>query len=300
MKNSKRARKAGIAVGIAALATMAFGAGSAQAVPFANTFDNGFLKTTFPGNGFDVIEPTTPAGGAEPPASIAGDLDLGTGVLTIPPGCTAPSSPGVHNGVGFCFPDFSGTVSGIPISVSLTTTEVMTATVEGGVIAPTGGATTSTTDFTAVLDVAGDICTISPIELTFSTADTAYPVPYDGDLFDVPFHTGMDYPPLQNGAIQASWTSLPAATPAPGDDCSLVNGLTGGQGGLWIAEGLTTPAVNQPPAAPDIPVGGGIVPKTDDNNKQKTKKKCKKKKGKKGASSAAKGKNCGKKKKKKK
>ncbi|MGZ5411702.1 MAG: hypothetical protein ACXWYV_04300, partial [Solirubrobacterales bacterium] len=74
----------------------------------------------------------------------------------------------------------------------------------------------------------------------------------------------------------ATWPTLPPAvhTGGPGD-CGTVAALTGGRGGLWIADNIATPALNTAP-----PVDSGTPPVTNPPAKKKCKKGQKLKKGK--------------------
>ena len=277
MKKSNRARRAGvgIAVGVAALATMAFGASSAHAAPqpFANTFDNGFLKTAFPGNGFDVIEPSTPAGNPadpegdfdDPPASVTGDLNLGTGSSRFPPGCIRRARPWTTSPTasGSASRSSRGRFPGSRSRWSWTPPRPMVVQAEGGVTARSRAESRHSRRISSrSLDVAGDTCTIgdptqdgatpdavADMTLTFSTADTAFPNPYDGDLFDVPFHdAGTDYPPLQNGAIAANWPSLPPAQASDRDRRLLADQRADRQPGWPVDRGGPRSSVDQPAA----------------------------------------------------
>jgi hypothetical protein len=133
----------------------------------------------------------------------------------------------------FDFPQFEGSVSGVPLGVDV---KPLTA-VNGNFNSGTGVLTTTATNYTATVALgppAIATCTITPINLAFSTADNSV---FKGDLFDAAT------PPV-NGAISDDWSSLPSdANPA----CGLINGLTAGPGGLWLSNGIATPTLVPPP-----------------------------------------------------
>ncbi|MGZ8699373.1 MAG: hypothetical protein ACXWZV_05915 [Solirubrobacterales bacterium] len=256
---------------------MAVGVSSAQAVPFQAELDNAYLKTgAFPNPGLDIL---TPGAGPPvvPPARIAGDVTIGApSTFTVPAGCTA--GPPV---AGFCFPDFSGLVLGgaVGVSVAVQSTEPVSGTIDGA----TGAVTTSEADFraTLILDFTPtntmdptDTCVIEPIPMAFNTTQP-FPSPYAGDPFTVVL-ADLATDALDDGAIATTWPTLPAAnhTSGPGD-CGTVGALTGGRGGLWIADNIATPVLN---AAP--PVDSGPPPVTNPPAKKKCKKGQKLKKGK--------------------
>ena len=85
--------------------------------------------------------------------------------------------------------------------------------------------------------------------MAFNT-NQPFPAPYAGDPFTVA--PGLAPDALDDGAISATWPTLPAATfvSGPSDNCATVDTLTGGRGGLWIADGIATPVLNAAPAPP--------------------------------------------------
>jgi hypothetical protein len=278
MKKSNRARKVGLAAGVATLATMAFGAASASALPVTVTHNDAALKIGAL-SPFDVLEPPNVS-------TMNGDVDAMTGDVDIP-------------AANFVFPDFSGEpITGVTVEVELDAVEEM----DGTANPATGDVAFLPTEFHVNVVGLGADCNYNA-DMQFTTGD-GVTLPGGSPAFPGdPYTVALGNPVvLTNGAIQTAWPAghFPpdmSAGCTPGGD-QTINGLVGGAGSLALANGIDLTPV--PPAVPDPPAGSGIVPKTDTgNNKQKTKKKCKKKKKKgKSASTAAKGKNCGKKKKK--
>ena len=73
---------------------------------------------------------------------------------------------------------------------------------------------------------------------------------------------------LDDGAIVATWPTLPAAVHESGPgDCGTVDALSGGRGGLWLANNIATPTLNSAPPVVTPPPATTPPP---------TKKKCKK------------------------
>jgi hypothetical protein len=248
---------------------MAFGVSSANATSrtFSAQFDNANLNI---GPAFDILTPTSPPAGD---ATMLGDVDDVTGAFTVPAG-------------DFVFPPFSGPVLGgaATVGVQLSALQPITGTVD----AATGAVTTTASNYEALVDVTiGSTTNNCKIDSPFSFSTAAdYPAPFKGDAFDSPLDVaGEPDSLLNNGAIVATWPSLTATGVDGGDDCSLLQGLVGGRGGLWIANGLAEPT---PTSAP--PSGGaGPAPTTPAPVKKKkckkskkrsasTAKKCKKKK----------------------
>ena len=275
MKKASRGRglRVGIVGAAAALATLCFGASQAQAVPFQAQLDNAYLKTgAFPNPGLDILDPPDQA-------VIQGDLTLGAPSTFV----TTPAQ--------FQFPDFSGTVLGgaVGVEVSLDALQNITGTVDG----TTGAVSTAPANFksTLILDFtpAGhpadpkDTCEISPIPMAFSTTQP-FPAPYAGDPFDVVL-ADLATDALDNGAISTTWPTLPPATflGGPSGNCATVDSLTGGRGGLWIADNIAAPVLNTaPPQPPVTPPTPPVTPKKKCKKGQKLKKgKCVKKKKKK-------------------
>ena len=304
MKISKRARTAGLAAGVAAFATMAFGAGSAQAAPqaFATGFDNAYLKTVLPGSGADILDPPALA-------TIAGQLRDERRLVRGAAGMRS-SGPAVSDRGGFLLPRLRRDGFGNPRRRVAGQYVAINGQLSGGLRRIDGNVTTAPATFVAVITIGNapneDVCTIgdppatpedeTDMVLSFTTASTTFPNPYNGDPFDTP--PSGTFPPLRNGAVVANYPSL------PGDSGTGRQLLARGRAHRWTGWPLDG-------AGPDGSVGERAActaargawsghRQQPNSNKQKTKKKCKKKKkGKKGASTAAKGKNCGKKKKKK-
>lgn len=267
MKKASRGRglRVGIAGAAAALATLCFGASQAQAVPFEADLDNAFLKTgAFPNPGLDILAPPDEA-------HIQGDLTLGAPSTFV----TTPAQ--------FQFPDFSGTVLGgaVGVEVQLDALGNITGTVDG----TTGAVTTASANFksTLLLDFTPlntldprDTCEISPIPMAFNTTQP-FPAPYAGDPFtlDLP---NLATDALDNGAISTTWPTLPAATfiSGPSGNCATVDSLTGGRGGLWIADGIATPVLNTAPPGPPTnpPTNPPTAPKKCKKGQKLKKGKC--------------------------
>jgi hypothetical protein len=251
-KRGARVRVA-LASATAAFAACAFWASAASADTI--TLDHGFLKISGLEAPQEIIDTTTG------PVVLSGVTYDGGGNFSVTTG-------------NFAFPTFSGTVSGVPLTVDVNPL----ATMNGNYNSASGVLTTSATNFEAIITLGPPVnatCQITPIPLSMSTANNAV---FLGDVFTA------GPPPLTgpvNGAISDDWATLP---PDPDAECGLINGLTAGPGGLWLSNGIATPSF----PAPAVPTPPATTPK-------KCKKK--KKKGKKGASAAAK---CKKKKKKKK
>lgn len=273
MKKASRGRglRVGIAGAAAALATLCFGASQAQAVPFQAQLDNAFLKTgAFPNPGLDILD--TPD-----QAVIQGDLTPGAPSTFV----TTPAQ--------FQFPDFSGTVLGgaVGVEVSLDALGNINGTVDG----TTGAVTTTSTNFKSTLTLdftpgnlldPKDICEISPIPMAFNTTQP-FPAPYAGDPFTVVL-ADLATDALDNGAISTTWATLPAATfiSGPSGNCATVDSLTGGRGGLWIADGIATPVLNTaPPGTTNPPTNPPTAPKKCKKGQKLKKGKCVKKKKKK-------------------
>ena len=109
--------RAGVIGAAAALATMAVGVSSAQAVPFQAQMDNAFLKTgAFPNPGLDILDVPP-----DPVWTINGDVTIGA-----PSTFTAPVD-------GVDFPPFTGTVLGgaVGVEVALEALEPVNGTVDG-------------------------------------------------------------------------------------------------------------------------------------------------------------------------
>jgi hypothetical protein len=274
---------------VAALTTMAFGAGSAQAQLEADFTDARLKVGGIAGNGLDILEPPD-------------EIVLQATPTSAPPVTTFMTTPGQ-----FIVPQFDGVVGGIAyIEVDFVPTENVTGTIDSTnpaavtvVTNPSDYLATMLVDLTdpngdmSVPGADGDTCELGDapggadtpdVELAFNTTQ-AYPSPFNGDPFDiVGAELGTDA--LDNGAVVATWADLPdaihtAGPDGPGDDCALVNGLTSGRGALWIASELTTPALNAEPAPPETPATPAPGPKKCKKGQKLKKGKCVKKKKKK-------------------
>jgi hypothetical protein len=256
---------------LAATAVMAFGVSSAQATshPFSAQFDNANLNI---GPAFDILTPVSPPAGD---ATMTGTIDDVTGNFTVPAN-------------QFVFPPFSGPVLGGAATVGVALSALQPIT--GHVDQATGAVTTDPTNYEALVDVTisgTDHCKIDT-PFGFSTA-ADYPAPFKGEAFDSPIDLASDpVSALNNGALVTTWPSLTAVPVSGTDDCTLLQSLVGGRGGLWIANGLAEPT---PTSAPPSSGGAGPAPTTPAATK---KKKCKK--AKKGSASASKKSKCKKKK----
>ncbi|MGZ5412705.1 MAG: hypothetical protein ACXWYV_09320 [Solirubrobacterales bacterium] len=279
-KPNKRASrlKLGLLTAVAAMGVSAVAASGANAQVQAQ-FDNAFLKTgAFPNPGLDILNPDPVGPPIVPNAQVNATITGAPGANGTP--VTIPDS-GTPATDGFKFPPFSGTVLGGAVGVSVSLQQIENIT--GFVNTDTGAVATNEADFeaTLVLDFTPmdtgdptDTCVISPIPMAFNTTQP-FPSPYAGDPFTfVAADIATDA--LDDGAMVATWPTLPAAnhTSGPGD-CGTVGALTGGRGGLWIADNIATPVLN---AAP--PVDSGPPPVTNPPAKKKCKKGQKLKKGK--------------------
>jgi hypothetical protein len=243
-----------VAGALAASAVMAFGVSSAQAAPqaFNAQFDNAYLNI---GPAFDILTPSAPPVGD---ATMTGTVDDATGAFNVPQ-------------VDFFFPPFSGPVlnGAAQVAVDLTAQ----APIMGTVNPATGAVDTTASAYRALVNVTiGGTTNHCRIDANFDFHTNAdYPAPYKGDAFDAPINLASPTPSeLNHGAIVATWPSLTAQPVSGSDDCSLLQSLVNGRGGLWIANGIETPV---PTTAP----GGGAAPAPTTPAPSK-KKKCKKKK----------------------
>jgi hypothetical protein len=153
------------------------------------------------------------------------------------------------------FPTYNFDIGGVTgtIDVKLKTNDPATGTLNAA-----DGSLQMTADLVATVTPTGGgsaaACTIDTGPLSFSTAATkplegfAFP---SGTLAQGYFVTGA-------GAFGASWSSLPAGTPA--SNCGLVDAALGGPGGLWISRNIS-PAQATPPPPPAAPVAGIKVAK---------------------------------------
>jgi len=241
---------------ITATAAMAFGASSAQAVttPFNATFDDGALNVG--GLAFDILDPPNTA------TLSSSDWDKGgTNTFTVS---------------NFTFPPFSGeALPGVPVSVTFDDAGPISGTLNST------GAMTASGNFSAVVSVFGATCTYTN-PMTFTTNPAS---PFNGDPFTV-----VPGPPdsLTNGVLETHWASLPPANPADGD-CSLINGLVAGPGGIAMGNGFdltpepptTTPTTTTPPTTTNTAGLKKCLKKAkkikDKVKRKKAIKKCKKK-----------------------
>jgi hypothetical protein len=265
MKKRNRGKRFGMAAAAAALTTMVFGVSSSNAavVPAQFTFDDAALNV---GVGFDILEPPNTA-------TMTGTIDDVNGDIAVP-------------AVGFVFPNFAGSGSGIPVEVEFEATAPLTGTAD----IATGGITFDSSAFHALVKVQGTTASCSyDFDMALTTADEAGN-PYGGD----PFTLNLAANPVTavDGALQDGWAAghLPADT---GGTCpSVINGLATGAGGLALGNGVDLTPLPPP-----------VNPPADPTTKKKCKKGQKLKKGKcvckKGFKKGKKGK-CVKKKKKKK
>jgi hypothetical protein len=255
---------------LAATAVMVIGVGSAQATSrtFSAQYDNANLNI---GPAFDILTPTTPP---TDDATMMGTVDDVTGNFTVPM-------------ANFVFPPFSGPVLGGAATVGVQLTALQDIT--GNVNQATGAVTTNATNYEALVDVQiGSTTNHCKIDTPFSFSTAAdYPAPFKGDAFDAPINLASEpVSALNHGAIVTTWPSLTANPVTPGtDDCTLLQSLVGGRGGLWIANGLADPTLT---TAPPSTTPSGTTPAVPAPKKKKCKKskkrsasaakKCKKKK----------------------
>ncbi len=241
-RSSGLVRKAGIlmASAIAIVAMLAIPVSSASAAPVTYTFDHG--KTDF---GILKGVPILPA-----PANVAGipnpDVNAvltgdatsngaGTTSLNFAPGDVVFPWMSVANPFDPANP--------IPVKFNAI------AAVTGSVIEATGETTMSMPLALTVLvggtPMAPELCNVAPVRLDLSTNPSNTPYP------GTPFSGGLGV----NGALVASWTSLPPGVPAgaagPGA-CDLLNSAITSKGGIWFSNGLTEPVFPPPPPPPPV------------------------------------------------
>ncbi len=210
-------------VAIAGFAT----AGVASAAPFTMTLDNGQLNLGAVFKGKTILPAPVPGSlGANTTANatIAGDNTGGALTVTAAnvkfPIVEVPNPLNPAQMVPIMFSvsnDLTGTYDAVTGAVSLSVAHMASDVVTGtGSPDPLLPAT----------------CHIAPIDVTFSSTNTA-------QFIGVPFTAGIE----GNGAIAASWTTVPAGVEVNGGDCSTVNTVTAGKGGLWLSHGIVTPPV---------------------------------------------------------
>ena len=250
-----RKGRAALAVAIAAMAAMAFGATSANAATanLSASFDDAALNLPIL-NTSDILDP---------PASA-------TITATVTDDTQDPAS---FTAGAFVFPDFSGTANGVPVTVKFEATAPITGTVSPS----TGSVTTAATAYKATVSALGGDCVYN-LTRSFTTGAGS---PFNGDPFTVDTTTTPGTWSLSQGILQTGWSSLPAS--GGGGACNTVDQIvTSGPGGLELGNGFDL----TPNAAP-APSGGGTV--TSAPKKKKCKKgqkkvkvhgkiKCKKKK----------------------
>jgi hypothetical protein len=232
---------------IAASAVLAFGVSSAQAAsPFNAAFDDAALNV---GVVFDILDPPNTA------TLSSADWDKG--------------ATNDFTGGTLSFPDFTGdALPGVPVTVKFSALDPIT----GNLNPSTGVLTTDPSTYRAVVSLASATCTYD-VDMAFTTASGT---PFNGDPFTV---VPGSPDSLTNGVIQTGWSGLPAANPAVGD-CSLINNLVAGPGGLAMGNGIDiTPQAATAPAAPaPAPVKKKKCKKGFKLKKVHGKKKCVKKK----------------------
>jgi hypothetical protein len=146
----------------------------------------------------------------------------------------------------FDFPQFEGSLQGIPLGVDVTPL----ADVTGTYTAATGVLTTNPVSFNANVSLGPPLnadCNYS-VPLGFSTADNSV---FFGNAFDA-----ASNPPV-NGSISDDWTGLPPA----GGPCALVDGFVNSTGALWLSNGVATPSLVPPPPTPPVTTPPATTPK---------------------------------------
>jgi hypothetical protein len=198
----RRIRRA-VLLGAAAAAALSLSAGaasSAQADPFHLTVDHAVIDLGAL-TGLNILDSGT--GNANFDGTIVGNQVTipASGVQIPPKSITDP----------------------IPVTIQISANSPLTGTYD----ASTGAMSLNQVSLRATTSGAAN-CVISPIVLTLSTANVK---PYIGEAFT----TGLTGP----GAVDASWSALPAAT---GDGlCALIGQVAGGEGGIWLSHLISTP-----------------------------------------------------------
>lgn len=206
-----------LALAVAAIALLAVTAApaSAKVHPFHLEFSNavanlGSLK------GSQLLDPSVP----DPPATLDGTVDQGAfGKFTVPP-------------EGFVFPSktFNDVLlPGLNVTVSLTTDQPITGTINQGTGALTADASLNTDIvlsglLSATCHIAGAPLSLATSGQLIDDTDPANPVTYDGAPFA---------PPSYAGAVVGRWASLPPSTGDP--ICAVVDTTIAGPGGLWLS-----------------------------------------------------------------
>lgn len=247
MEQGKRRRVIGLAAGIAALATMAFGGATAQAAPqpFQATFDDAALNI---GLTLDILDPPNQATIGEAQGSSAFDPDTNQ--------FNAPADD-------FAFPPLSGEpLPGVSVSVDFDAVDPITGTLDE----TTGEMTTTSSTYRTSVSVNMAPPCVYQADLAFTTDDVVG-APFTGDPFTVVLG-----PPttIAEGNLQTNWA--PGVWPALGGDCATVDGLISAlPGGIALANGIDLtpePAATPPPAT--------STPSTTTAPTPAKKKKCKK------------------------
>lgn len=275
MRNSKnggfRRLRFALLSGVAALGVSGVFAGSANAILAPTDFESGALDLGPAIKGTDILP------GEGPPPD----------VLTVTPDVPLPVLGGAEGVItiaagdaGFDFPVWTTSAVGQNITVDLVLNEPATGTYNG----TTGVLSTDPAEFDAIVTTQAIGPPLGPVNTCHITTDMAFKTDNTGaapgSMMGQAFSPAV---PIGTGAIVTLWPDLPVPVADPGSDCTLVNGLIHGVGGVWFGKGLTTPSrVPEPPAPPAG--GGGDTPAPPKKCKkgQKLKKgKCVKKKKKK-------------------
>ena len=202
-----------LACAIAAFAGSAVWAGAASADTI--TFDHGFLKISGFAEPLNVVEDGSPVGlnNVTYSGGTSGDFSVTT--------------------ADFNFPTFEGTVdAGVPLEFTMTPLETLTGNLSPATL------TSSVTDFRADIafgDPINSSCRISPIPLALGTTNSRA---FVGNAFDAGTFDGPT-----NGAVTDGWANLPPPVLNSGSSCALIEGVTAGCGGLWLSNGIDTPAL---------------------------------------------------------
>jgi Ca2+-binding RTX toxin-like protein len=224
-----RRGRAALLGAIVASAVMAFGVSSAQAATlnFSATFDDAALGLPVLGNS-DILDPPNTA-------TMTGTVDDTTGALSVPSG-------------NFVFPSFSGTASGIPVTVSFAATQNITGTVDQA----TGAIHTNASTYQSNVGALGATCTYN-LTQAFSTDPGS---PFNGDPFTLDKTTVPGTESISNGVLQTSWPALPASG-GPGACATIDSIVTSGPGGLALGNGFdltpAAPPTTPPPTTPSPP-----------------------------------------------
>jgi hypothetical protein len=260
------------AAAFASLAVSAWFAGSAQAITV--TFDGGAMDLGPAIKGADILD-------ADP--ATAGHQN-GPGLIVNATPTGAPNAAGdvplaiAAGDAGWNFPTWSTSSAGFNITADLVlnapgataTYNIGTGTGPGGVL------TTNAMPLKAVITTQAQSppgsptnhCTITPPGgLTFSTENTNA---QGGDFLAQRFAPPLDIT-TATGSVTTLWSDLPNAVADPGEDCTLINALIHGRGGVWLGKGLGPAGYTRKPTPPASGGGSTTTPPP-----AKKKKKCKK------------------------